>query len=62
MRGNFNEIRPGGFIEAPNAVLPVFGQNTGIAAVTLAYLLLDILQSEKLKKLRADNPIKAPSP
>jgi len=36
----------------------VFGQNVGIAAVTPAYLLRDILHSEKLKKLRADNPIK----
>jgi hypothetical protein len=57
MRGNFNEVRPGGFVQSPNAVLPIFRQNVGIAAVTPAYLLLDILQSEKLKKLRADNPI-----
>jgi hypothetical protein len=58
MRGNFNEPRIGGVIQTPNAVLPVFAQNIGIAAVTPAYLLRDILYSEELKKLRADNPIK----
>jgi hypothetical protein len=62
MRGNFNETRPGGFIQTPNAVLPVFGQNVGIAAVTPAHLLHEILYSEELKKLRTDNPIKQPSP
>jgi hypothetical protein len=60
MRGNFNEVRAGGFVECPNAVLPIFGQNVGIAAVTPAYLLLDILQSEKLKNFRANNPIENP--
>ena len=62
MRGNFNEPRPGGFMQTPNAVLPVFAQNIGIAAVTPAYLLRDVLFSDKLKKLRADNPIKLPEP
>jgi hypothetical protein len=62
MRGNFNETRPGGFIQTPNAVLPVFGQNVGIAAVTPAHLLHEILYSEELKQLRTDNPIKQPSP
>lgn len=52
MRGNFNEPRVGTFIPVPNAVLPAFAQNIGIAAVTPAYLLHDILYSEKLKKLR----------
>jgi hypothetical protein len=60
MRGNFNEPRIGGVIQTPNAVLPVFAQNIGIAAVTPAYLLRDILFSEQLKKMRADHPIKAP--
>ena len=60
MRGNFNEPRVGGVIQTPNAVLPVFAQNIGIAAVTPAYLLRDILFSGQLKKMRADNPIKAP--
>ncbi len=59
MRGNFNEPRVGGVIQTPNAVLPVFAQNIGIAAVTPAYLLRDILLSEQFKKMRADNPIKA---
>lgn len=58
MRGNFNEPRVGGIIQTPNAVLPVFAQNIGIAAVTPAYLLRDILYSEKLKKMRVDNPIR----
>jgi hypothetical protein len=58
MRGNFNEPRVGGVIQTPNAVLPVFAQNIGIAAVTPAYLLRDILYSGPLKRLRADNPIK----
>jgi hypothetical protein len=62
MRGNFNEPRVGGIIQTPNAVLPVFAQNIGIAAVTPAYLLRDILYSEKLKKLRADNPISPEDP
>ena len=58
MRGNFNERRPGDLIQTPNALVPVFAQNIGIAAVTPAYLLRDILYSDRLKKLRADNPIK----
>jgi hypothetical protein len=62
MRGNFNEPRVGGVIQTPNAVLPVFAQNIGIAAVTPAYLLRDILYSDRLKKMRADNPIKAEEP
>ncbi|HZP75842.1 MAG TPA: trypsin-like peptidase domain-containing protein [Pseudolabrys sp.] len=62
MRGNFNEPRPGGFMQTPNAVLPVFAQNIGIAAVTPGYLLRDILFSEKLKKMRADSPIKPEEP
>jgi hypothetical protein len=42
--------------------LPVFAQNIGIAAVTPAYLLRDILYSDELKKLRADHPIKPTEP
>jgi hypothetical protein len=61
MRGNFNEARVGGLVQTPNAVLPVVAQNIGIAAVTPAYLLRDILYSESLKKMRADNPIKEPT-
>ena len=57
MRGNFNEPRVGGVIQTPNAVLPFFAQNIGIAAVTPAYLLRDILYSDELKKLRAVNSI-----
>jgi hypothetical protein len=60
MRGNFNEPRVGGVIQTPNAVLPVFAQNIGIAAVTPAYLLREILYSDRLKKMRADNPVKVP--
>jgi hypothetical protein len=62
MRGNFNEPRLGGYMQTPNAVVPVFAQNIGIAAVTPGYLLRDILYTAKLKKMRADNPIKAPEP
>jgi hypothetical protein len=62
MRGNFNEPRIGGVIQTPNTVLPAFAQNIGIAAVTPSYLLRDILYSEKLKKFRADNPIKPERP
>jgi hypothetical protein len=58
MRGNFNEPRIGGFIQTPDAMSPVFAQNVGIAAVTPAYFLHDILYSETLKKARADHPIK----
>jgi hypothetical protein len=60
MRGTFNEPRPGVLLQTPNAWIPVVGQNVGIAAVTPAHLLRDILLSDTLKKLRADNPIKAP--
>jgi hypothetical protein len=59
MRGNFDEPRLGDIIQTPNAIHPVFAQNIGIAAVTPGYLLRDILYSETLKKMRADNPIKA---
>ena len=62
MRGNFNEPRLGDLIQTPNAIHPVFGQNIGIAAVTPAYLLRDILYSDKLKKIRANNPLKVDEP
>jgi Trypsin-like peptidase domain len=62
MRGNFNEPRVGRIIQMPNAVLPVFAQNIGIAAVTPAYLLREILYSEQLKKLRDAHPIIVPTP
>jgi hypothetical protein len=58
MRGNFNEPRLGALIQTPNAIAPVFAQNVGIAAVTPAYLLHDILFSDQLSKMRVDNPIK----
>jgi hypothetical protein len=61
MRGNFNEGRIGGLIQTPNAVLPTFAQNVGIAAVTPGYLLRDILYSDELSKMRAANPIKVPT-
>ena len=60
MRGNFNEPRVGGFVQTPNAVAPVIGQNVGIAAVTPAHLLRDILLSDELKRFRRDNPLKEP--
>jgi hypothetical protein len=50
----------GGIIQTPNAVLPVFSQNIGIAAVTPAHLLREILYSERLNKQRADHPVGAP--
>jgi hypothetical protein len=61
MRGNFNEAHPGELIQIPNASVAVVRQNIGIAAVTPAYLLREILYSERLKKLRSDNPIKVPA-
>jgi hypothetical protein len=60
MRGNFNEPRVGGFIQSPNAVLPLFAQNIGIAAVTPAHLVRDILYSDELKQQRKANPIAPP--
>jgi hypothetical protein len=62
MSGSFNEPRPGNFIQTPNAVLPVFAQNIGIAAVVPSHLLRDILYSPKLKQLRDTNPIRQPEP
>jgi Trypsin-like peptidase domain len=62
MSGSFNEPRPGSFIQTPNAVMPIFAQNVGIAAVSPAHLLREILYSERLKQFRASNPIKVPPP
>ena len=61
MRGSFNENRAIGFV-LPAAVppVPVSSQNIGIAAVTPAHLLRDILFSDALKKHRADHPIGPP--
>jgi hypothetical protein len=58
MRGNFNEPRAGILIQTPNNVLPIFAQNIGIAAVTPAFLLRDILFTDELKKQRAASPPK----
>jgi hypothetical protein len=52
----------GSIIQTPNAVVPVFAQNIGIAAVTPAYLLRDILYSDELRKLRSDHPITPEQP
>lgn len=60
MRGNFNEPRIGGLLQTPNAVLPTYAQNVGIAAVTPGYLLREILDSGELQKQRAANPILLP--
>ena len=60
MRGNFNEPRAGDFIEAPDRVAPLFGQNVGIAAVTPAHLLREILLSDELVTHRRDHPIAPP--
>ncbi len=60
MRGNFNEPRAGDFIETPNRVAPLFAQNVGIAAVTPAHLLREILLSDELVKQRRDHPIVPP--
>jgi hypothetical protein len=62
IRGYFGEVFPIGFVNAPTAdvPVPVYRQNIGIAAVTPAYLLHDILFSDTLKKLRAEHPISYP--
>jgi hypothetical protein len=58
MRGSFNESRLIGFVQ-PAAVppIPVSSQNIGIAAVTPAHLLHEILFSDGLKKFRNEHPI-----
>lgn len=61
MRGNFNESRIWELRQTPNAVVPTYAQNIGIAAVTPGYLLREILDSDALKEQRAANPIKAPT-
>jgi hypothetical protein len=60
MRGSFNEPRPGDVIETPNRAIPLFAQNVGIAAVTPAHLLREILISDELVKQRRDHPILPP--
>jgi len=62
MKGSFNENRAIGFVQ-PAAVppIPVSSQNIGIAAVTPAHLLHEILFSDGLKRLRSENPI-TPAP
>ncbi|MBR0715410.1 serine protease [Bradyrhizobium liaoningense] len=60
MRGNFNEPRVGGLLQTPNAVLPTYAQNVGIAAVTPGYLLREILYSSDLQKQREATPIIQP--
>jgi hypothetical protein len=61
MRGSFNENRAIGLVQpnAAPAAIPVSSQNIGIAAVTPAYLLKEVLFSQELKKFRADHPIEA---
>jgi hypothetical protein len=60
MRGSFNENRAINFVR-PDVVppIPISSQNIGIAAVTPAYLLQEILLSQGLRKLRAEHPITA---
>jgi hypothetical protein len=62
MRGSFNENRAIGFVQ-PAAVppIPVSSQNIGIAAVTPAHLLYEILFSDSLKKRRSEEPIAPPA-
>jgi hypothetical protein len=60
IRGYYGELSPIGFVNSPTANVPVYRQNIGIAAVTPAYLLHEILFSDALKKLRAENPIPNP--
>ena len=57
IRGNYGEFSPIVFLNTPTATLPLSRQNIGIAAVTPAYLLHDILFSDALKKLRAEHPV-----
>jgi hypothetical protein len=61
MRGSFNENRAIGFVQ-PDAAppIPVSSQNIGIAAVTPAHLLYEILFSDGLKKFRSDHPVPLP--
>jgi hypothetical protein len=61
IRGYFGEWSPISILNAPTANLPVSKQNIGIAAVTPAYLLHDILFSDALKKQRMEHPIPNPS-
>lgn len=56
MRGRFNDVQPIQILENPTAGIPVTTPNIGIAAVTPSYFLHDILFSDELKKLRAENP------
>jgi len=62
MRGSFNETRAIGFVQ-PAAVppIPVSTQNVGIAAVTPAYLLSEILFSDALRNFRKEHPVLEPS-
>ncbi|QWG14273.1 serine protease [Bradyrhizobium sediminis] len=53
MRGTFLNGSPIQFRQSPTAVIPFSTQNIGIAAVTPAHLLHDILYSEPLVKMRA---------
>jgi hypothetical protein len=61
MRGSFNESRAIGFVQpAAGPPIPVSSQNIGIAAVTPAHLLYEILFSDGLKKQRKEHPITPP--
>jgi len=61
MKGSFNESRAISFVQ-PAAVppIPVSAQNIGIAAVTPAHLLYEILFSDELKKFRDEHPVPPP--
>jgi hypothetical protein len=62
MRGSFNEGRKISVLQqAAAALIPISRQNVGIAAVSPAYLLHEILFSDVLKKVWADNPIRPPA-
>ncbi|XSC44030.1 S1 family peptidase [Bradyrhizobium sp. RDT10] len=54
MRGTFLNRSPIQFLQAPTAVIPFSAQNIGIAAVTPAYLLREILFSDPLANARAE--------
>jgi hypothetical protein len=61
MKGYFNQPSQIEILQTPTANVPVVRQNLGIAAVTPAYLLHDILFSDELIKYRAEHPLEGPA-
>lgn len=62
IRGSFLINNPVGIVQTPNIPVPIYSQNVGIAAVTPAYLVREILFSDELRRFRAEHPITAESP